>query len=217
MKYCFLPIIILLSLFACKNDKAVDTPIVRVKNLPIPRFNSSTAYHFVAKQVEFGPRVPNTEAHQATKKWLVSQLKKHGAKVIEQDFVATAYTEEKLNSTNIIGQYNPQAKERIILAAHWDCRHITDKDPDETKRDLPVDGADDGASGVGVLLEIARHLEKLPDYMGVDIIFFDAEDYGTPTKTDTYGLGAQYWSKNPHVKNYKAKYGILLDLSLIHI
>ena len=212
MKYCFLPIIILLSLFACKNDKAVDTPIVRVKNLPIPRFNSSTAYHFVAKQVEFGPRVPNTEAHQATKKWLVSQLKKHGAKVIEQDFVATAYTEEKLNSTNIIGQYNPQAKERIILAAHWDCRHITDKDPDETKRDLPVDGADDGASGVGVLLEIARHLEKLPDYMGVDIIFFDAEDYGTPTKTDTYGLGAQYWSKNPHVKNYKAKYGILLDM-----
>ncbi len=212
MKYFFLPILLLLSLFACKNE-VVDTPIKRVTNLPIPKFNSASAYHFVAKQVEFGPRVPNTTAHKATKEWLVSQLKKHGvATVIEQDFVATAYTEEKLNSTNIIAQYNPKANERILLAAHWDSRHITDKDPDETKRDLPVDGADDGASGVGVLLEAARHLTTLPDYIGVDIIFFDAEDYGTPSKTETYGLGAQYWSKNPHVKNYKAKYGILLDM-----
>ncbi|MFK7981690.1 MAG: hypothetical protein AB8G86_17030 [Saprospiraceae bacterium] len=113
MKYCFSLIIILLSLSACKNDKAIDTPIVRVKNLPIPKFNSASAYHFIAKQVEFGPRVPNTEAHQATKKWLVRQLKEHGAQVIEQDFVATAYTQEKLNGTNIIGQYNPNAKERI--------------------------------------------------------------------------------------------------------
>ena len=212
MKYFFLPIIILLSLFACKSDKTIDTPIKRVKNLTIPKFNSASAYHFVAKQVEFGPRVPNTEAHQATKKWLVNQLKTAGAKVIEQDFVATAYTEEKLNSTNIIGQYNPKAKERIVLAAHWDSRHITDEDPDATKRDLPVDGADDGASGVAVLLEIARHMTALPDYMGVDIIFFDAEDYGTPTKAETYCLGAQYWSENFHVKNYKAKYGILLDM-----
>ena len=212
MKYILSVIIILLSLFSCKNEEVNDTPIERVKNLPIPKFNSSSAYHFVAKQVEFGPRVPNTAAHQATKEWLSAKLKEYGASVIEQDFVATAYTEEKLNSTNIIGQYNPKAKERIILAAHWDCRHITDKDPDETKRDLPVDGADDGASGVAVLLEVARHLNKLPDYMGVDIIFFDAEDYGSPSDPDTYGLGSQYWSKNFHVKNYKAEYGILLDM-----
>lgn len=212
MKYCFLPIIILLSLFACKNDKAVDTPIERVKNLSIPAFDREAAYDFVAKQVEFGPRVPNTPAHQSTKKWLVNQLKAQGAKVIEQDFVATAYTQEKLNGTNIIGQYNPAATERILLAAHWDSRHITDEDPDETKRNLPVDAADDGASGVGVLLEIARHLKLLPDYMGVDIIFFDAEDYGTPTDGNTFCLGAQYWSTNFHVKNYNAKYGILLDM-----
>lgn len=212
MRFIFILAFMLLFLFACKNDKVADTPIERVTNLTIPRFNSASAYHFVAKQVEFGPRVPNTEAHKASKNWLTSKLKEYGAKVIEQDFVATAYTGEKLNSTNIIGQYNPKAKERIILAAHWDCRHITDKDPDETKRNLPVDGADDGASGVAVLLEIARHLKTLPDYMGVDIIFFDAEDYGDPTNTDTYGLGSQYWSKNFHVKNYKAKYGILLDM-----
>ena len=212
MKYSFSILLILLSLFACKNEEVNDTPIERVKNLPIPKFNSASAYHFVAKQVEFGPRVPNTPAHQATKNWLVSQLKAHGAKVIEQDFIATAYTGEKLKSTNIIGQYNPAAKERILLAAHWDSRHITDNDPDESKRNLPVDAADDGASGVGVLLEIARHLKTLPDYMGVDIIFFDSEDHGTPTKGDTYCLGSQYWSKNFHVKNYKANYGILLDM-----
>jgi len=214
MRYCFLLLTILFSLIACKNDQADDTPIERVKNLPIPRFNSASAYHFVAKQVEFGPRVPNTPAHQATKKWLASQLEAHGAKVIEQDFVATAYTGEQLNGTNIIGQYNPKAKERIILAAHWDCRHITDKDPDETKRNLPVDGADDGASGVGVLLEIARHLEKLPHYMGVDIIFFDAEDYGESQSEDinSWCLGSQHWSRNPHVKGYRASFGILLDM-----
>jgi len=212
MKYFFLVLIAFFALFSCKNDKATETPIKRVKNLPIPAFDREAAYNFVAKQVEFGPRVPNTPAHQATKKWLVSQLKAQGAKVIEQDFVATAYTGEKLNSTNIIGQYNPDAKERILLAAHWDSRHITDEDPDETKQNLPVDAADDGASGVGVLLEVAGHLKLLPDYMGVDIIFFDSEDYGTPTDGNTFCLGSQYWSTNFHVKNYKAKYGILLDM-----
>jgi len=213
MRSTFFLVFTLLFLFSCKNDQETTAPKIEyVKNLTIPRFNSASAYHFVAKQVEFGPRVPNTDAHKATKNWLVSKLKEYGANVIEQNFTATAYTGEKLNSTNIIGQYNPKAKERIILAAHWDCRHIADKDSDETKRNLPIDGADDGASGVAVLLEIARHLKNLPDYMGIDIIFFDAEDYGNPTDINTYGLGSQYWSKNFHVKNYKAKYGILLDM-----
>jgi len=183
-----------------------------VKKIPIPKFDRELAYNFIAKQVKFGPRVPNTEAHKATKNWLVNQLKEHGATVIEQDFKAKAYTGTILNGTNIIGQYNPAAKKRILFAAHWDSRHITDNDPDESKRNLPVDAADDGASGVGVLLEVARNLSSLPANMGVDIIFFDAEDYGTPTNGNTYCLGSQYWSKNFHIGGYKAKYGILLDM-----
>ena len=208
-----LPFLLILVLFftACNGDSKQTTKVEK-KKIPIPKFDRDSAYNFVAKQVEFGPRVPNTPAHKATKEWLSSQLKAHGAKVIEQDFKAKAYTGTILNGTNIIGQYNPNAKKRIVLAAHWDSRHITDNDPDESKRNLPVDAADDGASGVGVLLEVARHLTTLPEEMGVDIIFFDAEDYGSPTDGNTFCLGSQYWSKNFHVNGYKAKYGILLDM-----
>lgn len=211
--------LLILALFfaACQGDSKQTTtapPKVAVKKIPIPKFDREAAYNYVAKQVEFGPRVPNTPAHKATKEWLSSQLKANGATVIEQDFVATAYTGEKLNSTNIIGQYNPKAKKRIVLAAHWDSRHITDNDPDATKQNLPVDAADDGASGVGVLLEISKHLATLPDYMGVDIVLFDAEDYGDPKPGNSYSwaLGSQYWARNLHVSGYKPKYGILLDM-----
>ena len=188
---------------ACQGDSqqktATTTPKPAVKKIPIPRFDRELAYNFVAKQVEFGPRVPNTEAHTATKNWLVSQLKEHGATVIEQDFKATAYTGTVFNSTNIIGQYNPDAKKRIVLAAHWDSRFIADNDPDAANHTVQVDGADDGASGVGVLLEVARNLSTLPANMGVDIVFFDAEDNGIsggtkPEDSYTWALGSQYLS-----------------------
>ncbi|MFK7981689.1 MAG: M28 family peptidase [Saprospiraceae bacterium] len=215
-----LSFLLILALFfaACQGDSKQTTttipPKVAMKKIPIPKFDREAAYNYVAKQVEFGPRVPNTAAHKATKEWLVKELKTNGATVIEQDFVATAYTQEKLNSTNIIGQYNPKAKKRIVLAAHWDSRHITDNDPDAAKQNLPVDAADDGASGVGVLLEISKHLATLPDYMGVDIVLFDAEDYGDPKPGNSYSwaLGSQYWARNLHVSGYKPKYGILLDM-----
>ena len=217
MKQLFYLLILVLCFAACQGDSkktTTTTPPPAIKKIPIPKFDREAAYNYVAKQVEFGPRVPNTAAHKATKEWLSSELKANGAIVIEQDFVATAYTGEKLNGTNIIGQYNPTAKKRIVLAAHWDSRHITDHDPDESKRNLPVDAADDGASGVGVLLEIAKHLNLLPDYMGVDIVFFDAEDYGDPAGGNNYSwcLGSQHWSRNLHVSGYKAKFGILLDM-----
>ncbi len=215
-----LPFLLILVLFfaACQEDSKQTTttasPKVAMKKIPIPKFDREAAYNFVAKQVEFGPRVPNTPAHKATKEWLASQLKAHGATVIEQDFQAKAYTGTILNGTNIIGQYNPSAKKRIVLAAHWDSRHITDNDPDATKQNLPVDAADDGASGVGVLLEISKHLSTLPDYMGVDIVLFDAEDYGDPNPGNSYSwaLGSQHWARNLHVSGYKPKYGILLDM-----
>jgi len=137
--------ILVLFFAACQGDSKQTTttpPTVAIKKIPIPKFDRDAAYDYVAKQVEFGPRVPNSDAHKATKEWLSSELKANGATVIEQDFVATAYTGEKLNSTNIIGQYNPKAKKRIVLAAHWDSRHITDNDPDAAKQNLPVDAAD---------------------------------------------------------------------------
>lgn len=183
-----------------------------------PAFDADTAYALIEKQVSFGPRVPNTAAHYATGEWIVSKLNEYGAEVKEQKFQMQAYDGTTLNLRNIIASYNPGAANRVLLAAHWDTRPIADKD--ENDPTTPIAGANDGASGVGVLLEIARTIheaQRNPD-VGVDLIFFDGEDYGQPDdsglpyKDDTWCLGAQYWSKNKHVPNYRANYGILLDM-----
>ncbi len=209
-----------ICLFACQpdNKQATTTPTPTAKpakQMKVPKFDKEAAYDFVAAQVAFGPRVPNTEAHKACKDYLVGKLKEFNAVVIEQDFKAQAYTGTTLNGTNIIGQFNPTAKRRIVLAAHWDTRHITDNDPDEARRNEAVMGADDGASGVGVLLEVAKQLGQFPiENLGVDIVFFDAEDYGESGGDDreSWALGSQHWSKNFHVNGYRAEYGILLDM-----
>lgn len=177
---------------------------------PVPRFDADSAYAFVAKQVAFGPRVMNTPAHDTTAEWLVAKLKSFGAEVEEQKFTIPAYDGTPLKSNNIIGRYNPEMEYRIVLAAHWDTRHVADQ---ATEPDAVVDGADDGASGVGVLLEIARHLGQSTPNIGVDIVFFDAEDYGEPGKTynqDSWGLGSQHYGKN--LKGPKPQYGVLLDM-----
>jgi glutaminyl-peptide cyclotransferase len=141
-------------------------------------------------------------------------LNSYADKVIEQPFDAITYKGERLKATNIIAVFNPEAKRRILLGAHWDTRAIADHDPDPDKRNQPIPGADDGGSGVGVLLEIARNLHLLPVEIGVDIVMFDAEDQGADTgnNPESWCLGAQHWSSNPHVKGYKADFGILLDM-----
>ncbi len=183
-----------------------------------PDFNPDSAYIYVKTQVDFGPRVPNTAQHTACADYLVAQLKKFGAEVQEQKAELTTYDGTKLNARNIIGSYGPDKKTRLLLFAHWDTRPYSDQDPDAANHRKPLLGANDGASGVGVLLEIARALQTKSPEVGVDIIFFDAEDYGTPEfitnapAGDWWCLGSQYWAKNPHVKNYRARFGILLDM-----
>ena len=134
--------------------------------------------------------------------------------VIVQKGIVNAYDGTKLNFRNIISSFNPQAKNRVLLFAHWDTRPWADKD--EKDIDKPILGADDGASGVGVLMEIARQLNLNKVEIGIDIIFFDAEDYGKEgggsEAEDSYALGTQYWAKNLHVPGYTANYGILLDM-----
>lgn len=182
-----------------------------------PDFNADSAYQYVANQVSFGPRVPNTKAHKDCALYLESELKRFGANVFIQEALLEAYNGEMLESKNIIGTYNPEATKRVLLFAHWDSRPFADSDPDKANHYTPIDGADDGASGIGVLLEIARQLQQKSPAIGIDLIFFDAEDYGTHTgeverKDHTWCLGSQFWAKNPHVPNYKAEYGILLDM-----
>lgn len=210
----------MMGLLACScGQKTVNnTSVAQDYKQASPDFNSDSAYHFVDKQVAFGPRVPNSEAHKACGDYLVAELERFGATVTQQKADLKAFDGTILHARNIIGAFNPEKADRILLFAHWDTRPFSDKDPDEKNYHTPVQGANDGASGVGVLLEVARILqEKAPD-LGVDIIFFDAEDYGTPTfvhdipSGEGWCLGSEYWSKNPHIPGYKARFGILLDM-----
>ena len=188
-----------------------------VKQQNVPAFDADSAWVFVENQVKFGPRVPNSEAHVACGNYLTSELKRFGAQVYEQEATLIAYNGTQLKAKNIIGSYNPENSKRVLLFAHWDSRPYADHDKDPANHKKPIDGADDGASGVGVLLEMARQFSIKSPAIGIDIIFFDAEDYGTPEfvkeyKENTWCLGAQFWAKNPHVKGYKADFGILLDM-----
>lgn len=198
------------------EKKSIGKKSKQVVAVERPEFNEDSAFQFVEKQVSFGPRVPNTKAHRKAAKYLVSKLRAWGLNVIEQQSKVKAYDGTSLAITNIVGEYLPELKNRILLFAHWDSRHLADHDTIDTE--LPILGANDGGSGVGILLEIARQIQIVRPNIGVDIVFFDGEDYGQPSNVgqyssmDSWCLGSQYWSNNPHRPNYSANFGILLDM-----
>jgi glutaminyl-peptide cyclotransferase len=200
--------------FSCsKKEKEETVQETTSKEITAPDFNSDSAYAYIQKQVDFGPRVPNTSAHNSCGNYLIEKLKSLQAEVSVQEFESKAFDGKNLKLRNIVGSFKPSNPKRIILAAHWDTRPFADKDSVNQK--MPIDGANDGGSGVGVLLEIARILAANPTYnVGVDIIFFDGEDYGdtAANQNETWCLGSQYWAKNKHKANYSAYYGILLDM-----
>ena len=184
--------------------------------IDVPKFNVDSAYSYIQKQVDFGPRVPNTIEHEQCANYLARKLERFGANIIVQEAVVNRYDGVNMNMKNIIGSFNSEAYKRILLCAHWDTRFIADNDTIDVAK--PIMGANDGGSGVGVLLEIARQIQMSPLEIGVDIIFFDVEDQGQPngafnkSSSDSWCLGSQYWAKNPHETNYFADYGILLDM-----
>ena len=209
-------LIFLITIISCNFDQEKATIKKSKVRIEVPNFNSDSAYFFVERQVSFGPRVISSKAWDQCSKYLTNKLESYGAKVIVQQAPVTTYDQKKHTLRNIIGSYSPEKNNRIALFAHWDSRHVADYDTINTSK--PILGANDGGSGVGVLLEIARNINLKNPKIGVDIIFFDAEDYGQPenskfpTMNDSWCLGSQYWSKNPHKQNYFAKYGILLDM-----
>jgi Zn-dependent M28 family amino/carboxypeptidase len=196
--------------FSCsETDKAQSTKPTRI--VSVPSFNADSAYSFVEEQVNFGPRIPNTNAHIAAGDRIINRLESYGAKVTIQPFEATTYDNVLLSLRNIMGSFNLEAKKRILLAAHWDTRPWASKEKED--KTVQFDGANDGGSGVGVLLEIARTIQSFtPPDVGVDLLFFDGEDWGQEGggKTETWCLGSQYWAKNKG--KYSAYYGILLDM-----
>lgn len=207
-------VIILLGIQACTSDpKTHDDP----KKDPTPKkvvsvtFNKDSAYQYVAEQVAFGPRVPGTAAHQQTLQYLVNKLSEFCDTAYAMPGIHTDFYGKQHSIYNVMGRFNPKSKKRIVLAAHWDTRPQSDEDP--VIKDKPADGANDGASGVGILIEIARQLKSLKPTQGVDIIFFDAEDGGeSGGRPDSWCLGSQYWSSKAIDNGYSANAGILLDL-----
>ena len=184
----------------------------------VPQFDADSAYLYVKNQVDFGPRVPNTKEHVACGNYLAEQLEAFGAQVTNQYADLIAYDGTLLKARNIIGSYKPESKKRIALFAHWDTRPWADNDADEKNHHTPILGANDGASGVGALLEIARLVNQQQPELGIDIVLVDAEDYGPHQsytgnhKEEYWALGSQYWAQNPHVQGYNARFGILLDM-----
>lgn len=210
--------VMVVSIVGCKNkpktDESNNTPVVSMES---PAFDGDSAFAFVAAQTAFGPRVPGTKAHGECATWMVNKLKSYTQNVIEQDFKARLWDGKTANGKNIIAVFNPENKVRILLSAHWDSRPYADHDADAKNHKTPIDGANDGASGVGVLIEIARQLSIKNPGIGVDIILFDLEDWGEPQEAqseqeDNWCLGSQHWSRTPHVVGYKARFGILLDM-----
>ncbi|MDD2962167.1 MAG: M28 family peptidase [Muribaculaceae bacterium] len=216
MKYRDLLFSSLLVLFAgCSSSakKQADNMTATTK-APKIEFNADSAYKYVKTQCEFGARVPNTDAHRNAGDWLIAQLKRHGANVIVQAPELKAFDGTVLKARNIIGEINPDSTHRILLLAHWDSRPWADNDNNPAKRKQPVMGANDGASGVGVILEIVRILKDKKINVGVDILFTDAEDWGDSNgdNENSWALGTQYWTQNMHRENYRPMFGILLDM-----
>ena len=217
MKYIlFLPIVFLVSSCLSKQPEAQKTSgpssTVAVQH---PEFSADSAYSYIERQCEMGPRVPNSEPQKRCAEYLTKQLQRFGFSVQKQEFSSQSYDGQQWNGINIIGQWHSEISRRVVLFSHWDSRPFCDQDEAKYWK-TPVSGANDGASGVGVLLEVARQLQKSGDSIGVDIAFLDLEDGGLPAfedryTSDTWCLGSQYLAEHPYYEN-KPCMGILLDM-----
>lgn len=212
-----------LTMGSCSMKSSAEKPAVtdaESANLEAVAFNADSAYNYIERQVNFGKRVPGTPSHDECAEWLTTKLAEFSDTVEVQEGTVTAFNGDRLPVKNIFGRINPSASDRVLLLAHYDSRPWADGEPDAAKREQPIDGANDGASGVGVILEIARVLKANNFQGGVDYLFVDAEDYGVPSHLDTDGksedswcLGTQFWTRGmPYTPNNRPRFAILLDM-----
>lgn len=215
MKKTFFSIIFLILLVGCTstNQENKDSNVPQktiINSIQVPDFQQDSAYIWIEKQLSFGPRVPGTIGHQKCRDWIVQKLESYGANVYVQKAKIKTYNSKEIEISNIIAQLNVDKPKRIMLSAHWDTRPFADED--SVNQSQPIPGANDAASGVAVLLEIARNIQNQSPNVGIDIFLWDAEDMGNSEVEDSYCLGSQYWAKNPYPTNYKPVYGINLDM-----
>lgn len=220
-----IPVLLSLSLgmSSCASGNGTEAkpqPAAQSSAAPvsIPVFNQDTAYKYIANQCAFGPRVPNTKAHDRCLLHLKGEMERLGADVKLQNAGLKAYDGTILNSTNIISSFYAERNNRVVLFSHWDSRPFSDHENDNPRDAKPVMAANDGASGVAVLMELARNISACDPQVGVDMVFLDAEDYGAPQWAkskveDDWCLGSQHWAKNHgYTAQNKPRVGILLDM-----
>ena len=217
MQYIKITTLLFFLIFiGCSSEKNTKKKLSVSNKITVPKFNTDSAYHFVETQVNFGPRALSSYGWEKCFIYLEKKMSSYCNNVSIQEREITTYDNKNHILKNIIASFSPNKKNRIALFAHWDTRPIADHDI--KKQDSPILGANDGGSGVGLLLEIARQFSIKKPKIGVDIILFDAEDYGQPEKSNfpkmehSWCLGSQYWSKEAKKNNYFARYGILVDM-----
>ena len=205
----------------CTGNKVkpqpVEAPAVDYSQVASPDFNADSAYSYVKRQLDFGFRIPGSKAHVNCANYIAETMRLWCDTVVVQKFNTTLWDGQKVEGRNIIASLAPQRDRRIMLAAHWDSRQWADHDLDTTQWRSPLLGANDGASGTAVLMEMARVMSAMPPDVGVDFVFFDVEDQGIPEwagryEDNTWCKGAQHWAQNPHRMFYQAEYGILYDM-----
>jgi Zn-dependent M28 family amino/carboxypeptidase len=165
---------------------------------------------FLEEQCAMGPRYPGSGGHLAVQRYIAEKLRRCGASVSVQPFDAVPSDGDTLRLVNIIANYRTRARERVLIGAHYDTRPRADRDPDPANREAPIIGANDGASGAAVLLEIARLLGEAEPPVGVDLVFFDGEDWGAEGRIDDYLLGSKHFAT--HLRGYRPRAVIVVDM-----
>ena len=203
------PLVAALVLAACPGEGDGGQPAV---SGPRTTFDGRKAYEYVQAQLAFGPRIPGTDGHRRTGDWMVERLRASADTVLEQAWTHTTAKGTKLPMRNVFARFNPQASERVLYLAHWDTRPIADGESDPAKRALPIPGANDGASGVAMLLALADALKAKRPEIGVDILLVDGEDYGDFDRDEDVFIGSRYFAAHLPSPSYRPMFGVLWDM-----
>jgi glutaminyl-peptide cyclotransferase len=208
-----LVILVLCLLSGCKGDARNGSAAQRTAAATPTSFNGNAAYNYAKAQVDFGPRVPGTPAAQQAGDWIIRQMRVRADTVIVQSFTYTTANGKKLPLRNILARFRPELPNRVLYLTHWDSRPISESATTEAEKKMPVPGANDGASGVGMFVALGDVLKKTKPNVGVDLLFTDGEDYGQfgPPEVDVL-IGAKYFAAHLPSPGYKPLYGVLWDM-----
>ncbi len=205
----------LCALAACKGDAKEGSAAQRSARptATTTGFSGSSAYSYAKAQVDFGPRVPGSSAAKKAGDWIIEQMQRRADTVIVQSFTYTTADGKKLALRNILARFRTDLPERVLYLTHWDSRPISESAATEAEKKMPVPGANDGASGVGMFVALGDILRKTKPTVGVDLLFTDGEDYGQfgPPEVDVL-IGSKYFAAHLPSPNYKPLYGVLWDM-----